>query len=244
MYLIRIDAMHVLDLRGVIAIAAGSLYVHLITFYDPLGATQQARLDNLNERMRAFQRGQTDHHMPPLRLADLKLEGWSCLHGKLVKAANTRALVPWLLHLANTVLSQVGAFTSATRNVFQALSDIERIMYSADRFFTDEENDAYAEAFLKLGENWQFLRAESRRARIDAWQITPKVHISMHLPMQARMMNPRFVQVYGEESLVGRITRIWHAAANGPYANVIQPHTLSRYFCGLELRMTADLVVG
>ena len=242
MYLMRLDAMHVLDLRGVIAIAAGSLLVHLVTFYDALGSTQQARLENLNGRMRRFQRGQTEHLMPPLRLGDLKLEGWSCLHGKLVKAANTRALVPWLLDLTNTVLPPHGAFASATRHVIQALDDIERIMYSAERFFTADENDAYAEAFLKLGENWQFLRSESRRAHIDAWQITPKVHISMHFPMQARLMNPRFVQVYGEESLVGRITRIWHAAASGPYANVIQLHTLARYLCGLELRMTADLV--
>ena len=236
--------MHVMDLRGVIAIAAGSLIVHLISFYDALGTTQPLRPANLNERMRTFQRGRTEHLMPPLRLQDLKLGGWSCLHGKLVKAANTRALVPWLLHLANTVLSPHGAFPSAVRRVFQALDDIERLMYSAERFFTAEESDAYAEAFMKLGENWQFLRAESRRANIDAWQITPKVHICMHLPMQGRLMNPRFVQVYGEESLVGRVTRIWHAAANGPYANVIQSHTLLRYFCGLELRMTADLVVG
>lgn len=236
--------MHVLDLRGVIAIAAGSMLVHLVTFYEVLGSTQQIRLDNLNERMKLFQRGRTEHLMPPLRLTDLKLDGWSCLHGRLVKAANTRALVPWLLDIANNVVSPHGAFASAMRHVFQALDDIERIMYSADRFFTAEENDAFSEAFLKLGENWQFLRSESRRSGIDAWQVTPKVHIGMHLPMQARLMNPRFVQVYGEESLVGRITRIWHAAAAGPYANVIQSHTLMHYFCGLELRMTADFVVG
>ena len=77
---------------------------------------------------------------------------------------------------------------------------------------------------------------------VDAWHITPKIHVALHLPSQGRLINPRFTQCYGEESLVGRVTRIWRATANGPYSRTIQKQSLARYWTGLELRMTAEPV--
>ena len=50
-YFVRLDAMHAKDLRGLHAIAAGSLIMHIITNCNALGVTQQERLDRLNERM-------------------------------------------------------------------------------------------------------------------------------------------------------------------------------------------------
>ena len=74
------------------------------------------------------------------------------------------------------------------------------------------------------------LRNQCRIDEVNLWQVTPKVHYAVaHIPEQARLINPRFVQNYGEESLVGRITKIWAASANGPYEANAQKICLARY---------------
>lgn len=233
--------MHVLDLKGVIAHAAGSLLMHFVSNYSSLGTTQQQRLDSLNQDMKTFQQNNgTRYLMPALRLTDLKKDTWHCLSGPLIKAANTRALIPWLRHIANEKLSPHGAYAVAARRIFDCLFEIEHIMYSASYFFTADEHARFEEAFFRLGENWMYLRNASRLARVDAWQVSPKVHLAMHLPYQARLINPRFVQCYSEESLVGKITKMWHATAHGPYKRGMQISCLMRYWTGLELRMTVE----
>ena len=93
--------MHVIDLRGVIAIAAGSIVKELMNTRAVLGASQPVRLAAINRAMRKYHEDHnTLHRMPDFRKDDLTLaNGWWCLHGKLVKAANSRALVPFLNHL-------------------------------------------------------------------------------------------------------------------------------------------------
>lgn len=236
--------MHCKDLRGVISVATGSFLMHLVLHYDSLGATQQARLDALNKDMKDFQTSQATrapHPMPPLRLKDLKTDGWHDLSGPLIKAANTRCLVPWLRDLARRKMSPHGGYSRAVIKVFDALYEIEQIMYSSDMFLSDIQKSEFSAQFLIVGEAWMFLRSESRLARVDAWQIKYKCHAFLHLPSQADLINPRFVQVYAEESLMGKVTRVWKACARGPYAPTVQHSVLSRIWSGLEMRFTADL---
>ena len=243
-HFVRIDNMHVKDLRGVIAIAAGGLLQQLVSNYAALGATHQERLDALNKDMRTFQTAaetRAEHIMPYLRLTDLKTDGWHMLSGKLVKGANTRSLVPWLKSAAHKFLSPHGAVANALRRVFDCLCEIDRIQYNASVFFTLDEKRCFAQQFDILGNNWMYLRSMFRLAKVDAFQITPKVHIFFHLPMQSDLINPRMTQVYQEESLIGHVARVWRASAKGPYRATVQQSALMRLFAGLECRMTADL---
>ena len=236
--------MHCKDLKGVIAIAAGSLLQHLVLHYAVLGVSQQDRLDELNRRMRTYQTDaatRAEHKMPLFRLTDLKTNGWHQISGVLVKAANTRALVPWLKHLADTVLSPHGAFTKAMRKVFHGLGEADRIMYGADTFFTEDEKLRFKGAMFKMAKNWMYLRDQCRIAGVDAWQITPKCHVYHHLPSQAELINPRVTQVYTDESMIGKTAKVWRASARGPYNATIQHTVLTRIFAGIELRVTADL---
>ena len=91
--------------------------------------------------------------MPPLRKENLTTQGWACLSGRLIKAANTRALVPWLLHLARTHFARQTALSVAIRNVFESLNSIERIMYTAGTFLDEAELAEFRECFLVLGES-------------------------------------------------------------------------------------------
>ena len=231
--------MHVIDLRGLLAIAAGSLLWKLVSSVRRLGLTNPVRLQNINIQMQEYQANHgTAHRMPPLRMSNLRDDGWAVLNGAVVKAANTRNLLPFLNHLANEYFAAHGAYASSVRKVFASLMTIERILYSSEMFLSDEEKANFQAAFLRLGRHWQLLRALSAEAHENLWQITPKVHIAQHFPEQANLINPTATQCYSEESLIGVMTKIWQAAARGPYDAVIQRKTLNRYWVGLELRMS------
>ena len=236
---IRFDPMHVLDLRGVIAICAGSMILKIISTNNTLGNNQDVRLAKINELMKEYQRTHgTSHRMPPLRINDLRTDGWGCLSGKVIKAANTRCMVPFLDNLAQTFFPAHGAYASSTRKLFASLLAVEKIFYSSGMFLTDTQKADLEYHLLRLGRHHQHLRHLSRLENENSYQITPKCHYAQHFIEQARLMNPTTTQNYSEESLIGVMTRIWQAAARGPYHKMIQRHTLNRYWTGLELRMS------
>ena len=66
--------------------------------------------------------------------------------------------------------------------------------------------------------------------------IVPKHHLMMHISLQAEIINPRFVQNYLEEGLVGKICRVWTAVANGPYRATAQRSVLVRHLIALQVQ--------
>lgn len=235
----RYDKMHIWDLKGLTAIAGGSLLYKLVTSMDSLGRNQAERMDAINQRMQTFQRTTgCAHKMPPLRVTDLRHEGWASLSGKLVKAANTRALIPFLNHIAQSFFPAHGAYSSSVRKVFSALDAIEKLLYSSGFFLSDENKTDLNELVSKLGRHWQHLRALARADSDNSWQITTKVHYCMHVPEMSDLINPIFTQNYGEESLIGVVCKIWQKSTRGPYVKSIQKATLDRYWVALEVRMS------
>ena len=233
--------MHVNDLRGTISIAAGSTILHLVQKCTALGISQQQRMAAINVEMKEFQRTNgTEHRMPELRVQDLKYDHWAMLTGKVVKAANTRAMLPFLQSLANTYFQGHEPFNTSVRKVFDSLMEIQRIMYTSGTFLSDEAKQSFQEAHERLGRHWQNLRHLSNLAKMNFWQVRPKLHYTQHFPAQARLINPRAVQNYAEESLIGRVAKVWRASANGPYADTVQLSTLARLWTGFELRMSYE----
>eukprot|EP00959_Pyramimonas_sp_CCMP1952_P017985 381448-Pyramimonas_sp.AAC.1 len=81
------------------------------------------------------------------------------------------------------------------------------------------------------------LRQAAKLAGKLRWKITPKVHRLQHVPDYARLLNPRWVQNYGEESLVGTNTAIWHKTMRGRYQKSVQSIVLLKRTLGLLLRL-------
>ena len=69
------------------------------------------------------------------------------------------------------------------------------------------------------------------------FKITPKVHKLMHVPMYMEVMNPRWLQAYLEEGLIGSVTKIWQRGVKGRYERQIQSNVLLRRYLGLLLRL-------
>ena len=231
--------MHVMDHRGVISIAAGSLLYKLITSCDGLGRNQAARMSRINALMKQHQKDHgTTHRMPALRKEDLRKDGWSCLTGKVVKAANTRCMLPFLLELAEDYFDGTDSYDVSIRKVFTSLVEIQKVLYSSGCFLADTDVDKLDALFRRVGRHWQNLRHLSSLRKENNFHISPKVHYMLHLPAQARLINPIFTQCYTEESMVGRVCKIWHSCANGPYQSTIQRTALLKYWVGFELRVT------
>ena len=59
-----------------------------------------------------------------------------------------------------------------------------------------------------------------------------------HMEQHAALINPRWVQGYGSESMVGVVTRIAAKCMDGPYGDKLQANMLSKYRVGMHLLMS------
>ena len=86
-----------------------------------------------------------------------------------------------------------------------------------------------------FGECFMRLREIARVKKWPLWNVTPKVHKMQHVPLLATVLNPRCVQNYAEESLIGTCTAIWARSVRGRYSNVVQKTVLAKKLTGLML---------
>ena len=104
-------------------------------------------------------------------------------------------------------------------------------------FLTDDELKELDFHTKRWGRNLMWLADHSVRSGKLAWHITFKCHVAQHLPFQAEVLNPRFTQNYADESMVGRMSRMFFAAANGPSdQEVLQYSVLRKYIISTRLR--------
>ena len=73
------------------------------------------------------------------------------------------------------------------------------------------------------------------------FNIMYKHHMFVHVGDAAESINPKCLQTYTEESMVGRGAKMYEAACNGPFVETIQPHVLKRYLVALHLRWSVGL---
>ncbi len=105
---------------------------------------------------------------------------------------------------------------ASIRRVFVSSDGFYNFMYPCDMFMSNQVVDALETHVDRIGRHMQLWRRSADKENIRYDQVRPKVHYGMHWPEQCELMNPRFVQTFGGESLIGRITQIWEASCNGP----------------------------
>ena len=69
------------------------------------------------------------------------------------------------------------------------------------------------------------------------WGIKPKAHYMQHFPDEAKLISPRVVQCYIEESFIGKIAQIWASSKAGPYQETIQQVSLLKYLVWLCIEL-------
>ena len=114
------------------------------------------------------------------------------------------------------------------------LDEFDRLLYSSGMFLTTEEKTKLSSIVLSFGVNFQYVHLHSDGDLVFA--VSPKVHYMQHFPMQARLINPRFVQNYMEEGLMGKVQKIWEASVSGPYRNTVQKTVLMKLIVAMDVR--------
>jgi len=234
----RLDLLHTLDHHGVANAVLGNVlwrHVHAPSPALP-GSTQDERLAFLNEDIKSFySQHAVANRLPPLRLGNLRPADFPDLSGPVVKAANTRSLVPYGLELQRRATTADPSIVN--RHILkcvESLSAVYDIFYAGSYVLTAAEAEAAARHLTRMGLHYQrlaFLHTDQL-----AWQMRPKLHYAVaHLAGQAKLINPRYVQTYGSEGLVGKVCNIYKASQSGPYHAGLQRTIFTKYQTGLVL---------
>ena len=191
----------------------------------------------MNDDIRAYySRNRVESRMPRLKLSNIKPDdGFPILHGQAIKAANTRHLFPYVLALQRRAVQLDGSDNQRHMlKVVESMHASIELLYSAGHFLTSAEADLLQHHMTRLGRNYQYLATHVPGV---FWRQTSKLHYSVaHLAEQARLINPRYVQTYGSEGLVGKVTKIYKASLSGPWQSTIQGSILRKYRTGMMIR--------
>jgi len=156
---------------------------------------------------------------------------WPCL--KSPKAAEQRWLTVWL-HAVLCSIPAPGHMESLLKMAYIAMVEFDILCRENGRHFTDE-------ALAKLDEAGEtFLYAYNALALyacclgIFLFKVKPKLHMFCHMFREmARVANPRRVQAYMDESVIGKLKKI--AAACHPDA--ISHRVVERWVLWMALRL-------
>ena len=120
-----------------------------------------------------------------------------------------------------------------------SLVELCGLLWAGDMFLGEEQLGKLRAACLTFGANFQLLREDARAVHQLAWHTKSNVHKMQRAPLLAEVINPRCVQCYAEESLVGTTTKVWQKSARGRYKKVVQRAVLAKRLTALQLRLLA-----
>ena len=238
-YFFPLDCMHICDCNGVTATLAGSLIRPLVMSDSRLGHRIDLRLKAVNDRLTAFYDARPRYNrMPALRVHNLDLDGWACLSGGTVKAASTRGLALFLVELCEEFYADSDdEYQRCVSRAARALSQFYVVLYGGDRFLTASEQNGVRRALSMLGACFQQLRNIAQERGLLAWNISPKTHMVQHFKDLCKIMNPRFLHNYAEESHIGTMTKMWARSAQGRYSGSVQKLSLVKRLVAVNVRM-------
>lgn len=240
----RHDLLHMSDHHGVIShVVANVLWAHIGGDREAAvipGSNMEQRLAFLNEDVRAFYNANHVHNrLPPFREENIKDGPWPELKGRNVKAANTRAFVPYVVALQERATTM--ADTPKNRHmlrVVRAVAGIVSVVYDGGCFLKPSELAVLSGHIARLARHYQKLSTDAFTAGRTLWKQTMKFHFMVaHLLGQASLINPTWVQGYSGESMVGTTAQIYSMCQNGPFHAHVQEVVMTKYRLGLRLLM-------
>ena len=161
------------------------------------------------------------------------------LQGQGVKASGERESVRWLAALAAQFEVVDGSLFARHRSVVaRSLVAWYDVLYNSGVVLTPEQYREQRRHCIRCCRSYGWLAYNAKCEGRLEFKIVPKFHYWHELSLQARMLNPRYVQTYSGESMVGRIAQIWKRSLAGPFQNTVQRTLMRKYVLGWE----ADLI--
>ena len=241
-YTYRFDLLHMCDHHGVTShVIANVLWSHVSSDREGEilpGGTVDERLDFLNDDIVGFYHTcRVTNRLPKLKRSNLKEGDFPELKGNGVKAANTRALLPYVCDLQ----ARATARNDTPKNqqmllVAQSLQHAYDLMYSGGPILSDAAWEDLCSTLTTFGQSYQLLSVMAFDDGKMRWHTTPKLHyVAGHLAAQAQLINPVYTQGYSSESMVGVLCKIYERSQSGPFHAGIQKVAMCKYRCALQL---------
>jgi hypothetical protein len=240
-----LDVMHIFDCKGMASTVFGSVAAMLVRDAR-LGPNQQARLNLVNTKLRAWYADRPGtHRLPTITLANLVgSSSWSELSGPGIKAASTRASAPFWAALAQEFFDGAGECHVVVRKVTLRLAEFYNLLASAPMFMDDATLQRLGEVVVDFGIAVQYLRSWAETNQLLFWQVRPKLHKAMHMPFEASVINPRTVSCYSDESQVGTSARVWKGSVKGKYKDHVQRAVLAKRWLAVLIRYERGKLLG
>ena len=120
--------------------------------------------------------------------------------------------------------------------VIESLSKLYEVFYNNGYFLSDEDLADVQLHCDRMAKHYQILQLMALTEGNTLWKTTVKMHyVGAHMHDQAQLINPRYVQGYASESLVGTICEIFHSSQCGPFHRRVQKVAMLKYCTGLVL---------
>ena len=247
--MVMADVLHVFDL-GITHHVLGNVFFHLCyeLRYFPAGATPQARLDLLWQRIVRHYRGRGT----PCQLQNLTLSmfcnpkaahaHFPCMSG-LVKAAESRHLVPVLTAIFETLAVPGNAVDATILRMLQALTGFYAVL-EAEPYIMSPAAVASLQAHVAtLLEDYRSLCSWACTSvpRLNRWHEVPKHHYGQHVADQATLGNPKFSWCYSDEDFMGYLKLICEACTQGTAACNVVGKLLEKWSMGVALRLSRGM---
>ena len=236
----QLDVMHLLDCKGVAAIAFGSLLCYMVTL-PSLGPRVVDRLSRINrERLKWIRAHPGEIHLPVIKESNLRKDGWGDLHGPAFKSTITRHAAGFFKHLSNKFLILQTPEEQSMTRVLNNLYELYGMLWNSPRFLLQNDLDELQRVCIQFGEDWMRCREFARLRNALLFNVTGKVHKTQHIPAMAAIINPAWVSCYAEESLIGTTMKVWKQSQKGRWKRLIQKRVLLKRLCGLVLRLEGN----
>ena len=233
-----LDIMHILDCKGMSSTIYGSALGMLLHEEVRLGTSQVARMQQINFKMQLWYSTRPGtYRLPNLSIASLtSARGWYELGGPAIKAANTKAAAGFIHSLAVDYMDDGSETSTAVRKLTSSLVSMYSVLDRAGMFLSNTELEQFREHVHEWGISLQFLRAWAEGAGSLYFQVRPKAHKVLHLPMVAATINPNYVSNYACESQIGTTTLVWKGSVSGRYKRSVQKTVLAKRWLAVLLR--------
>ena len=234
----RLDPLHIMDYRGVGSHIAGNIFWHFVSSGFPGCANQAESLDALNLKRIQFQKATgVQHRLPSIEKTSFfgnspVTTSFPILRGPGIKASNTRCCASFVLSLAQE-LSDQSPQALRIRGVAEGWDGYLRVIYGAKIILKHDELVNLERWVRQLNRCYMWLARHACSIGECRWALVPKHHYLCEMMLQAHLINPRYVQCYKGESLVGRGCKFFRASMNGPFHATVQRTVLNRYVIAL-----------
>ena len=170
-----------------------------------------------------------------ISLANITAEGWGDFSGPAIKAAMTKEATPFCI-VCRSLLARWGRLRGVHAGCRAWPQGCYGVMDGQDLIITPASLRKPRHTCTTFGHDSMRRREHVRAQNLMSWQTTTKVHKMQHIPALARMLNPKHISCYIDESSIGTTTTVWKRSLMGEF----QCHSLEECADQKGLRRVAE----